>query len=380
MKCWKFVAAAIGVIGLIAITAACQNRPPDGPFTLTETLGQVSFRAGPQDDWQPALGGLQLHTGGQLRTAADAAALLRTSSGDLVRLAPATMLAVKADEQHNQYLILSTGRVFVESRNPDVTFYVEMPWGKTSSRAARFSAAVLADKSASISVQVGSVNLETTSDSLAVDYGQQTTIEFGQKPAQPIPLSSAEEMLWKRWAFGPELGIAVLTPTVFQTPTNTVTPTPTRTATPTMTPTPTHTATPTHTPTATATPTETPTITPTPTHTPTVTPTRPAPTSTPRPTATPTPTTAPLDFDFWLHDVVQLDRWRWKGVLTIQAKGGRPPYRYSIDEVIQLTGPEWEVIWAYDTAMSRSIQVTDANGTRVSKSWYEQPRPSPVQP
>ncbi len=362
----------------ILIIVACQKQAePSQEFALTEVFGQTTYRAGPEDPWQPARPGIKLHTGGQVRTAISSSILLSPDDG-FVRLGPATMLAVSTDEYGNRQLVLSAGRIFVECKKPGVAYTVDMPWGKVIARDARFSVSVADDRSVTISVKVGTVTFETEGSQMSVAFGQQLVAPFGSRPEQPIPVDEGEETWWSRWASGPELGLTVLTPTVYTTGTPTVTPTPTRTSTPTKT------ATPTHTPTITPTPTHTPTptLTPTPTETPTITPT-PTKTSTPRPptstpTRTPTPIPGPLDFDFELQDFYFTpDGGKWGATLVIQPRGGRPPYRYTIDEVIELDGPRWAFQWNTGVAMSRSIQLIDANGTKVSKPIYEPPHVKP---
>jgi hypothetical protein len=337
---------------------------------VSEVFGQTTYRETPEEPWKPARVGLDLDSGSQIRTAVGASALLNPEDG-LIRLAPDTALAVDTDETGNRLLVLSSGHIFVECQDPDVTYQVDMPWGRVIAQGARFSAVVLSDKSAQVSVKVGSVTFETTSGQVTVGLDQQIRAPFGHPPEQPVTLTEEENVLWERWASGPELGLTILTPTVYATPTSTATPTPTRTGTPTHTPTPTHTATLTPTPTHTA----TPTVTPTPTETSTVTPT-PTLTHTPRPptrvpTRTPTPIPGPLDFEYELENYhFTADKGRWGATLVITAKGGQPPYKYTVDEIIELPGPRWDFEWNVGSAMARSIQVIDATGHKVSQQWY----------
>jgi hypothetical protein len=65
---------------------------------------------------------------------------------------------------------------------------------------------------------------------------------------------------------------------------------------------------------------------------------------------------------------------KWGATLVITASGGQPPYKYSVDEIIALPGPRWEFQWNAGTAMTRSIQVVDATGAKVSKPWYMRPQ------
>jgi hypothetical protein len=351
-------------------TACQKDVEPSQVLVLSEVFGQTTYRAGPEDAWKPARAGVELETGAQARTAMNSSILMHATDG-LIRLAPSTTLAVSTGEYGNRTLVLSSGRIFVECKQEGVKYTVEMPWGSIIAEGARFGVYVAPDKSVSITVQVGTVTFQTASDQIAIAFGQQLVVPFGDKPTQPQPITELEQTLWARWASGPELGLTILTPTVFATGTPTVTPTPTRTSTPTKTPTPTDTATVTPTPTQTS----TPTLTPTPTETPTITPT-PTQTYTPRPptltpTRTPTPIPGPLDFEWELEDYYFTpDGGKWGATLVIKARGGQPPYTYTVDEIIELDGPKWPFQWNTGVAMSRSIQVIDANGTKVSKAFY----------
>jgi hypothetical protein len=361
---------ALALALLLAVGAACRSKEPSTEFTVTEAFGQTTYRHALEDEWAPVSIGLALDTGGQIRTAVGATALLQSADG-LVRLAPDTTLAVNTDQNGNRLLVLSDGRIFVESQDDEVTYQVRMPWGEVRAQGARFAVDVDSDRDVLLSVRVGAALLETASGEVSVTREHETLAPFGHAAEPPKTLTDEEKELWQRWASGPELGLSLLTPTVYATPTSTVTPTPTRTGTPTMTPTPTNTPTPTHTPTVTSTPTETPTLTPTATETP-----EPTATFTPRPptrvpTRAPTRVPGPLSFEFELKDFYfRADKGKWGATLVIKVLDGQPPFRYTIDEVIELDGPNWPFQWNTGQPMARSIQVTDARGQKVSKPWY----------
>ena len=61
---------------------------------------------------------------------------------------------------------------------------------------------------------------------------------------------------------------------------------------------------------------------------------------------------------------------KWGGTLVIKVLDGQPPFRYTIDEVIELDGPNWPFQWNAGRPMARSIQVIDARGQKGSKPWY----------
>jgi hypothetical protein len=361
---------ALALVLLLTSTSACRSQEPSTEYVVSEVFRQTTYRHSGQEAWAPAYDGLVLDTGGQIRTAVGASALLRTEDG-LVRLAPGTNLAVNTDEAGNRLLVLSSGRIYVESKDKDVPYEVQMPWGQVRAQGARFSAAVRSDRGVQVSVRVGSATLETPGGEVLVTREQETAAGFGQAATPPEALTENEKTLWQRWASGPELGLSLLTPTVYATPTSTFTPTPTRTGTPTYTPTATHTPTSTATPTSTSTPTNTPTSTVTPTETPVPTATHTPRPPTRAPTRTPTPIPGPLDFDFELEDFHFIrERGKWAATLVITVLGGQAPFTYTVDEVFELDGPRWAFEWNTGQPMARSIQVIDAQGQKVSKPWY----------
>ena len=371
-------ACGIALLTMLCLAVACQKDDEPVPtYALADVYGQTTYRAGPDDTWNPAYGGIKLQAGGQVRTAMASSALVRSDEG-IVRLAPDTLLTISTSEYGEHNVILSSGRIFVEGKDPSVAYKVRTPWGQMLARGARFSVGLFPDRSALLSVKVGQVTFKTPSKDTTVTFGHQVYVPHGQKPNAVTMLSREEDTEWQRWANGPALGLLILTPTVYATPTPTITPTPTRTSTPTKTPTPTETPTVTPTPTVTGTPTETPTVTPTPTDTPTITatPTKRPPTSTP--TRTPTPLPGPLDFTFEVVDVFFVrERGNWGATLVIHPTGGAPPFKYTVDEFFELSGPEWQFEWKVSTTLVRSIQVIDSLGQKVSKPWYESPRSVP---
>ena len=92
---------ALALVLLLATLPACRSKEPSTEFVVSEVFGQATYRHTVQDVWSPAYIGLALDTGGQLRTAVGASALLQTTDG-LVRLAPNTTLAVNTDEMGNR--------------------------------------------------------------------------------------------------------------------------------------------------------------------------------------------------------------------------------------------------------------------------------------
>jgi hypothetical protein len=97
------------------------------------------------------------------------------------------------------------------------------------------------------------------------------------------------------------------------------------------------------------------------------------------PTATPTAVPGPLDFEHELRDFrFRPDGGKWQATLVIKVTGGQPPFKYTLDEVTELPGPESQIEWNTGVAMVRSIQVIDANGTKVSKDFYEPPHVPPT--
>ena len=92
---------ALALALLLVALPACRSQEPSTEFTVSETYGQTTYRHTTEEAWQAAQIGLVLDTGGQVRTAVGASALLQAEDG-LVRLAPNTTLALNTDEQGNR--------------------------------------------------------------------------------------------------------------------------------------------------------------------------------------------------------------------------------------------------------------------------------------
>jgi hypothetical protein len=284
----------MGLALMAAITCACApTGDQERSATVIEVVNQVDAHPRPKDDWQPAEVDMAIYGGGRVRTGAASSAQLELLEG-VVRLSAESIFTVKESTTRQgrlqTTLFLQEGRLWAHlTSDQPHEFTVETGSAVAAVRDTRFSVKVSPDQKTLVSVAEGEVVLTAQEQSVTVAADQQATVEPGQPPAPPQPMSDEERASWADEGGMPHM----VTPTPTETPTPedtptptpvpTLTPTPTSTATPTVTPTPQ----PTATPTAVA-PTATPTFTPTPTPTPTLTPT---------PTAVPGPPTI-ISIDF----------------------------------------------------------------------------------
>jgi len=284
----------MGLALVAAITCACApTGDQEQPATVIEVVNHVDAHPRPKDDWQPAEVDMAIYGGGRVRTGAASSAQLELLEG-VVRLSADSLFTVKESTTRQgrlqTTLFLRLGRLWAHlTSDQPHEFTVETGTAVAAVRDTRFSVEVSPNQRTLVSVADGEVVLTAQEQSVTVTTGQQATVEPGQPPAPPGPMSDEERASWAEEGGMPHM----VTPTPTETPTPadtstptpvpTLTPTPTSTAAPTVTPTPQPTATPTA-----VVPTATPTFTPTPT---------PLPTFTPTPTAVPGPPTI-ISIDF----------------------------------------------------------------------------------
>jgi hypothetical protein len=232
---------------LIAATI-CSCASPEGQehsATVIEAVNKVDALPRPEDDWQPAVVDMAIYGGGQVRTGAASSARLELLEG-VVRIWSESIFTVRECTTRQERLVttlfLQAGRLWAHlTTSQPHEFTVETASAVAAVRDTRFSVKVDHDQTMLVSVAEGEVVLTAQEKGVVVLAGQQATVEPGQPPSPPEPMSDEERDLWVTEGEMPELAsLLPPTPTLTPTPTPTVTPTPVPpTATPTFTPTPT---------------------------------------------------------------------------------------------------------------------------------------------
>jgi FecR protein len=107
----------LGVLGLLAALAGCDRN---------SRLAQISAMQGPdraveaehQGAWSPARPGMGLHSGDAVRTAADAWASLRFTSGREVRLSERSLIRLGVDAASSVHVTVELGQADIEGDGP----------------------------------------------------------------------------------------------------------------------------------------------------------------------------------------------------------------------------------------------------------------------
>lgn len=174
----------------------------------------------PKDDWQPVVVGMDIHGGGQVRTGSESSARLELLEG-AVRLSAESIFTVKESATRQGKLVttlfLESGRLWANlTTGQPHEFTVETGSALAAVRDTRFSVKVVGDTTL-VSVAEGEVELAAQEQSVTVVAGQQATVELGQPPSLPVPMSDEERALWATEGEIPEL--APPTPTITPVPT-----------------------------------------------------------------------------------------------------------------------------------------------------------------
>jgi len=209
---------------VVAVLFLLPSREQEHPATVVEAVNKVDAHPHPKDDWLPAAVGMAIYGGGQVRTGAASSARLEMLEG-LVRLSAESLFTVKESATRQGKLVatlfLQEGRLWAHlTASQPHEFTVETGSAVAAVRDTRFSVKV-ADGETLLSVAEGQVVLTAQEQSVIVATGQQATVELGQPPSPPEPMSDEERALWVTEGEMPELS----PPTPTATPTPTLTPT-----------------------------------------------------------------------------------------------------------------------------------------------------------
>jgi hypothetical protein len=216
-----------GVLLVVIIVGAILVVRPFGgqgnAATVVEVLNTVDAHANPRDDWRPAEVGMNIHPGGQVRTGAQSLAQLELLEG-MVRLSANSIFTVRESLTRQEVLVtrlfLQEGRLWAHlTTDQPHQFSVETGSAVAAVRDTRFSVRV-AEGETLLSVAEGQVDLTAQGRSVTVVQQEQVTVEPGQPPSPPEPMSDQERALWA--SEGQMPGLAPPTPTpVPPTPTST---------------------------------------------------------------------------------------------------------------------------------------------------------------
>jgi len=219
MKRRFWIAGGLILVAVIVVLFLLLAGGQEHPAKVVEAVNKVDAHPRPKDDWQSAAVGMAIYGGGQVRTGAASSARLELLEG-LVRLSAESLFTVKESVTRQGRLLtalsLQEGRLWAHlTSDQPHEFTVETGSAVAAVRDTRFSVKV-ADGETLLSVAEGEVMLTAQEESVTVAAGQQATVEPGQPPAPPEPMSDEERALWATEGEMPQL--APPTPTTTATP------------------------------------------------------------------------------------------------------------------------------------------------------------------
>jgi hypothetical protein len=202
----------IFIVVLLSIPSGGQ----ENRATVVEAVNKVDAHSRPKEAWEPAVVGMTIYGGGQVRTGGASSARLELLEG-IVRLSAESIFTVKESATRQGALLttlfLEAGRLWVHvATDRPHEFTVETGNAIAAARDTRFSVKV-ADGGTLLSVAVGEVELTAQEQSVTVTAGQQATVALDQPPSLPEPMSDEERALWAIEGEVPELVPPTPTPT-----------------------------------------------------------------------------------------------------------------------------------------------------------------------
>jgi hypothetical protein len=214
-----------GLVLVVAVAIALfllTTRGQKNTATVVEAVNKVDAHPRSKDDWLPATVGMGIYGGGQVRTDAASSARLELLEG-VVRLSAETIFTVKESATRQGRLVtmlfLQEGRLWTHlMASQPHEFTVETGSAVAAVRDTRFSVRV-ANGETLLSVAEGEAVLIAQEQSVTVTAGQQATVEPGQPPGRPEPMSDEERALWATEGEMPELAPPMPTPTLTPTAT-----------------------------------------------------------------------------------------------------------------------------------------------------------------
>jgi hypothetical protein len=209
----KGIWIAFGLLLLAAIAATlilATSRGQDHPARVIEAFNKVDAHPRPQEEWEPALVDMKIYGGGQVRTGPASSARLELLEGN-VRLSSDTVLTVKENATRQERLVttlsLPEGRIWAHlDAESSHEFTVETGSAVAAVRDTRLS--VRADRGETLlSVAEGQAVLTAQGQSVTVGTLEQATVQTGQPPGRPEPLSEEERALWATEGEMPDLAL-----------------------------------------------------------------------------------------------------------------------------------------------------------------------------
>ncbi|MFZ5916046.1 MAG: FecR family protein [Chloroflexota bacterium] len=196
------------VVVVIIVILLFSLREQERTATVIEAVNEVDAHPRPKDNWLPAVVDMTIYGGGQVRAGTESSARLELLEGTVCLSADSIFTVKKSVTRRGTLLttlFLEEGRLWVHLTSDwPHEFTVETGSAVATVRDTRFSVKV-ADGETLVSVAEGEVELTAQEQSVTVAAAEQATVEPGQPPSPPEPLSDEERRMWATEGEIPEL-------------------------------------------------------------------------------------------------------------------------------------------------------------------------------
>ncbi len=167
----------------------------DPPGTLTILSGSVEVQRASSEEWRPGTDGMILNAGMGIKTDENSHALLTFFEGSTIKLEPDTYLEIKRagqDDEQSTAIILKQwlGRTWsrvIKMVDPGSRFEVETPSATAIVRGTLFSTEVEETGLTTVSTMEGLVSVAGQGEEVFIPPSQQTRVEKGTEPSEPVP-------------------------------------------------------------------------------------------------------------------------------------------------------------------------------------------------
>ncbi|MBI4304617.1 MAG: FecR domain-containing protein [Chloroflexi bacterium] len=213
--CRGFVAsrkATIAVLGcvlaLLIVAATIQPFPSSSmkqalatQSTLTILSGSVEVKVSGSEIWQAGTSGMVLSAGDRARTASDSSALLTFFEGSTIELEPDTDIEIEratSDDGQSRTIVLKQwmGRTWsrvVKMIDAGSRYQIDTPSATAIVRGTLFTTEVGENGDTKVVTTEGLVSVVAQDKEIYLPRGQETHVEAGMAPSQPVMLPEATE-------------------------------------------------------------------------------------------------------------------------------------------------------------------------------------------
>jgi len=186
-----------GILDLVSPPPAMAS-----PCTLSILSGEVELGKAGSDSWQPGIDGMTLTIGTDIRTAADAHAVLTFFEGSTIKLDPSTVVGIRevghTDEESVTIVVeqlLGSTWSRVEKTGPGSYYKIQTPSATVTALGTLFATDVDDTGRTKVAATQGSVSVIAQGDEVRLTASYQTEVKVGAVPSTPEKVSPARAEL-----------------------------------------------------------------------------------------------------------------------------------------------------------------------------------------